>query len=328
LPAAVAEYFLPNNLTFTQAFQAAGRPYPQEAFSQGLVYRPVILAQAVIRFLNRKYNLDYELHRTALVSNPDRHGLVRWENFQADQVDVQKLDPQPDPQARFATLEGPLTDVKAISALQKDFLDWAFRSAQVTVRANTTLGIFAGPEVSPAEFRTRCADVARQGRDAEAEKTAGAFDKKMAALQEKLDREQRELAADQTELSDRKMEELGTGIENVLGLFGGRRSSRRLSSSLSKRRLTQQAKADVDESVDVIADLKKQMAALQQERALALEAANQRWGKVANQVTEITVAPLKKDLSIDLFGVAWLPFHLAEVGDEPVELPGYGGGEG
>ena len=215
-----------------------------------------------------------------------------------------------------------------MGALQKDFLDWAFRSAQVTVRANTTLGIFAGPEVSPAEFRTRCADVARQGRDGEAEKTAGAFDKKMAALQEKLDREQRELAADQTELSDRKMEELGTGIENVLGLFGGRRSNRRLSSSLSKRRLTEQAKADVDELVDVIADLKKQMAALQQERALALEAANQRWGKVANQVTEITVAPLKKDLSIDLFGVAWLPFHLAEVADGPVELPGYGGGEG
>ena len=328
LPAAVAEYFLPNNLTFTQAFQAAGRPFPQEAFSQGLVYRPVILAQAVIRFLNRKYNLDYELHRTALVSDPDRHGVVRWENSVADLVDAQKLDPQPGPEARFAAPGTPLTDAKAMGALQKDFLDWAFRSAQVTVRANLTLGIFAGPEVSPAELRTRCADVARQSRDAEVEKTGGVFDKKLAALQEKLDREQRELSADQTELSDRKMEELGTGIENVLGLFGGRRSSRRLSSSLSKRRLTQQAKADVDESVDVIADLIKEMAALQQQRTLALEAANQRWGAVASQVTEITVAPLKKDVSLDLFGVAWFPFHLAEIGDGSVELPGYAGGVG
>jgi len=328
LPAAVAEYFLPNNLTFTQAFQAAGRSYPQESFSQGLVYRPVILAQAVIRFLNRKYNLDYELHRTALVSDPDRHGLVRWENSLADLVDAQKLDPQPGPQARFAALGAPLTDAKGMGALQKDFLDWAFRSAQVTVRANETLGIYAGPEVSPAEFRTRCADTARLGRDAEVEKTAGVFDKKLAALQEKLDREQRELTADQTELSDRKMEELGTGIENVLGLFGGRRSSRRLSSSLSKHRLTQQAKADLDESVDVIANLKKEMAALQRERAQALENASQRWGEAANQVTEITVTPLKKDVSLDLFGVAWFPFHLAKVGDGLVELPGYRGGEG
>ncbi len=44
IPAGVKEYFLPNNLTFTQAFKAAGKPYPQEAFSQGLLYRPVLLS--------------------------------------------------------------------------------------------------------------------------------------------------------------------------------------------------------------------------------------------------------------------------------------------
>jgi hypothetical protein len=81
LPAAVKEYFLPNNLTFTQAFKAAGRPYPQEAYSQGLVYRPVLLAQAHIRFLDRKYNLDYEMDTACLVPSADRRGVVRWENL-------------------------------------------------------------------------------------------------------------------------------------------------------------------------------------------------------------------------------------------------------
>ena len=95
LPAGVREYFLPNNLTFTQAFKAAGQAYPQEAFSQGLVYRPVILGQVSVRFLNRKYNLDFDWRNTALVANPDRRGVVRWENYTAPAVDPDALDETP-----------------------------------------------------------------------------------------------------------------------------------------------------------------------------------------------------------------------------------------
>ena len=70
----IAEYFLPNNLSFSQAFKAAGVSIPAQANSQGILYRPALLAQAHIRFNNRKYNLDYEKIRCALVHNPDRLG--------------------------------------------------------------------------------------------------------------------------------------------------------------------------------------------------------------------------------------------------------------
>ncbi len=324
LPAGVREYFLPNNLTFTQAFQAAGRAYPSEARSLGLLYRPVILGQASVRFLNRKYNLDAELKRTVLVPAPDRRGVVRWENAVADPVDPGKLDEAPDPQARFAPLEAPFSDARLLSALEKDFLDWAFRTCQVSVRSNEALKLYAGPEVTPAEFRTLCADAARQGRDAEARKVAAAYEKRLEALQEKLAREERELSEDETELSQRKMEEMGTHAENIFGLFTGRKSSRRLSSSLTKRRLTAQAKADVEESREAIKDLQKQIAALEKEKAQALEEVNNRWGEIANQVSEITLSPLKKDVLLDLFGVAWMPYHLVQIGQQVEELPGYG----
>ena len=324
IPAGVAEYFLPNNLTLSQAFKASGQPYPAEASSQGLVYRPVLLGQAAIRFLNRKYGLDAEIKRTAMVQQPDRRGVVRWENFIAPVVEPRALDDEPAPQARFATLEAPFTDGKAIAALEKDFLDWAYRTSQVTVRANEPLKVYAGPELSGAEFRNLCAETARQGRDEEFRKLAATFDKKIEALQAKLEREERELDQDQTELSQRKMEELGTLGENVFGLFGGRKSSRRLSSSLSKRRMTAQAKADVEESVDTIAGFKKEITELEKAKAQALEEANTRWSELANELTEIPVTPLKKDVLMDVFGVAWFPYHLVQSGDQVTELPGYG----
>ncbi len=175
--------------------------------------------------------------------------------------------------------------------------------------------MYAGPDVSAGEFRTLCSEAARSGLEAEVEKLALAYDRKLEALQDKLAREERELAGDQSELSQRKMEELGTAAENVFSLFGGRKSSRRISSSLSKRRMTEQAKDDVEESVDSIADFKKQIAMLEKEKAAALEAVNARWTEAANDLREISVAAKKTDVAPGSVwcGMAALPSRLKRV---------------
>lgn len=323
VPTGVQEYFLPNNLTLTEALRKAGAETQQAVESKGLLYRPVLLAQARTLYLNRKYNLDYEQLQTAIIPNPDRRGVVRWENHPAAPLEPRKLDDHPAPQSRFAPLDVPLSDAKIMASLEKDFADWAFRTGKITIRANESLKVYAGPAISAAEFRQMCAEAAKKGRDAEQNKVAEAFDRKIAALQEKLKREQRELEQDETRLSQRRLEEMGTHAENVLGLFLGRKSSRRVSSSLTKRRMTADADAEVKESKEAIADMQKQLAALENEKAKALEEVEQRWGDLASQVDEITVASLKKDVSIELFGVGWFPYHLVQTGEQLLELPAY-----
>lgn len=208
--------------------------------------------------------------------------------------------------------------------MEKDFQDWVYRTMEVTVRANETLKVFAGPEVSRAEFRKLCTGAARQKRDAEADKVENSFGKKIDSLVNRLSREERELAEDQTELSQRKLEEIGTHVENILGLFSKRR--RRLSTSLTKRRMTERAKADLEESLDAIEDYKKQIARLEKDKAQALEDVKQKWSDIADDMTNIPVTPYKKDVLVDLFGVAWMPYHLVQIGEKTEELPGYGEG--
>jgi hypothetical protein len=120
------------------------------------------------------------------------------------------------------------------------------------------------------------------------------------------------------------MEEMGTHAENVLGLFGGSRSTRRLSSSLTKRRMTEQAKAEVEESLDAIDLYKKEIQALERERQAIIEEINSRWGDMVNDTSEVTVAPKKTDIFVELFGVAWMPYYLVESGGGAVELPAFG----
>ncbi|GAB4535938.1 MAG: DUF87 domain-containing protein [Anaerolineales bacterium] len=323
VPARTAEYFLPNNLTLTQAAKAAGRTLPADSHAVGMLYRPVLLAQASVRFLQRKYNLDFEHVAAALVAEPDPRGVVRWEDWQVPPLDERHFDRQPMPGARFASLKAPLNDAGVFNSLQSDFTDWLYRTVTVSVRANEKLKIYAGPQVSAAEFREICAKAAREKRDAELDKVAAQYDRKLESVRTKLAREERELNDDESELKNRKMEEWGTHAENILGLFGGRK--RRLSTSLSKRRMTERAKADVEESIDAIADFKQQIADLEAEKAQALQDVNDKWAEMVSDVTEIPVSPYKKDILVALFGVAWMPYHLVEAGGRVMELPVYGG---
>ncbi|MBI4732266.1 MAG: DUF853 family protein, partial [Chloroflexi bacterium] len=257
IPAGISEFFLPLNISFAKAASASEQPLPPDAAPAGILYRPAIAASAQVRFLDRKYNLDLEQIKSVLVASPEKRGVVRWDDFAASLPDTSEMDPSPDPQARFAALDAPFSDAKMMAALQKDFADWVYRASKVTVRANNALGLYATPDVSQAEFMKACAEAAREARDAAVAKATAALDRQIKTLKDKIAREERELKMDEAELSQRKGEELATHAENILGAFGGSRSTRRLSSSLTKRRLTEQAKEDVQESVDSLDQYEK-----------------------------------------------------------------------
>jgi hypothetical protein len=120
------------------------------------------------------------------------------------------------------------------------------------------------------------------------------------------------------------VEEAGTHFENVTGLFGGRRKASRFSSSLAKRRMTQQASADVKESEAAIKDLNLQIAELERRREEMIAEINDRWGRVVNETTEVTIAPKKTNVLVKLFGVAWMPHYIVKSGTDTFELPAFG----
>ena len=262
------------------------------------------------------------MYRAVLISEPDRRGNVRWDEFLTAGFDERKMDRKPAPDARFESLEAPLSDSKILAGMKSDFLDWAYHSSEVTVRANEKLKIYAGPDVSEEEFRKMCEDAAEGLFDAEVNKTTASYDKKIERIIDRIEREQQELEEDEAELSHRKMEEYGTYAETVISLFGGRK--RRLSTSLSKRRMSAKAKADVKESRDAIEGFKEDIEDLKEERDQALEEIQEKWLEIIEDVEEIPVAPYKKDVLLDMYGIAWMPFHLVSVGEKLEELPGYG----
>lgn len=321
VPRLVMEYFLPNNLSLSQAAKIRGQSLAPDAQFAGLLYRPVLLAQAEVRFLNRKYNLNSAIQWTALVHEPDRRAMVMWDKFQVQAIDPADLDRQPAPEATFEPLMEPLNDSALVKAMERDFMDWVYQTARMTIKANETLGVYAGPEVSEEQFQKMCAEAASEQAEIETKKIDAAFDIKIDRVVDKLKREERELKDDEAEYAQRKREEGVSHAETVLSLFSRRRKS--LSSSLTKRRMTEKAKADVEESIEVIKELEAEIQALEREEKETLAEVAARWQVTAEEMTEIPVSPYKKDVTLNLFGVAWLPYQLVDSGGQTSELPGF-----
>ena len=321
VPNGVAEYFLPINLSLPEALRVSGRSLPDGEIV-GVVYKASIAASAKVRFLDRKYDVDTEVSRATLVHDPDKRGIIQWEDYFFNSFPVGEVENFPAPQARFSTLDAPMNDPKRMKALEKDFSDWLYHTQTVTARANVTLKIFAGPDMSQADFMKACAESAREARDAEIEKKKAQFEGKIDTIKNRQAREERELREDEAELSNRKLEELGTHFENI---FGGRsRSRRRISTSLSKRRMTEQAKADVEESKDAIEEYERQITNLIDEMQQTVQEINDRWGDAVNDVEDVKIRPTRTNIFIELFGVAWMPYYMVESRGQMFELPGFG----
>ena len=323
LPPGIHEYFLPQNYSLPEAFKAANQSAPSEAMIEGVVYKPALLASAQIRILDRKLGVDSEVTRTAVVASPEKRGTVRWEDYVANGKSLDNVDTTPAPSVKYGSIDSPLNDSKLMTALQKDFADWMFRNSSVTARANQALKVFAGPDVTQAQFMTACSDAARALRDAELEKKTSAIDKKIKTIEDRLYREERELRQDQEDARNRNIEAGINGVEAVAGLFGlGRKKS--LSTPVSKLRMAKNAKEDVRESEDAIEQFKNDIADLQRQREEIAAEVNERWGSVASQTTEVTVNPKKTDVYVNLFGVGWAPYYLVKTNSGVIEVPAFG----
>lgn len=321
IPSRMTQFYLPNDITASAGLRSISQD-PEGVNVLGLVYKPGVLTQAVVRYLDRKTNLDETRTMTALVGELDRQGFVRWEEWLSEPLDSALLENAAAPDAYFIPLEGALEDAQLIRALKSDFVDYVYHDAGLKLMANEALDLIARPGMPSEEFMEECEEAASKAIQEEIEELRDKYEQKVDRIRDRISKEERELAEDESELSSRKMEELATHAENVLGLFSGSRSRRRVSTSLTKRRMTTRAKADVEESLDTIEELRDELLELERDLAGEIEEIEERWEDVARQTQETVITPYKKNIRIELFGIAWIPHWRVQVAERIEEVPG------
>jgi len=320
VPAGINEFFIPNNLGFSQALTDSRISSAAKVDQGGMLYRPALLAQAEVTYLERKYNLQLTRQVSALPQEA-RGRMVSWDDFPWLAYKREELTGMPLPNARYVSIPEWLSDGRLITSLQTDFIDWVVRNGSIQVRANQMLKIYAGPEVTTAEFRDQCSKAAQAGLKDELDKLELTYKKKIESLQAKVEKQTMEVDSQQQELGQRRMEELGKGAEFLIGMLGGRKRS--LSSNLTKRRMTSNAKAGLKQEQVELEILQKQLDDLQNEQETAAAEVKDRWAKQVDAVTEIPITPYRKDVYVDFYGIAWLPYYVVSVDGINREIPAF-----
>jgi hypothetical protein len=327
LPSIVKQVFLPVQVPLEIALAELGSDRGwsarSEAERQGyLVYEPALIGLAQLRFPHAKSRQAHSAAVVYLLSVAGESYVVDWSAGQV-QLDIDDVDRKPEPDAYFAELPADLGTAKRLNALKDEFADYLYYNSALILQYNPHFKLYSMFGESAKAFQRRCRQAAKGSLDAEAQKLKTKYKRELDRIQDRLQREERELERDEIEYDARKQEELLSGIESVFGFFGGRRLSTRLSTASRRRRMTRQAKADIKESEDVIEELEQQLAELEEEATRELEDLTAKWSALIDEVEQEEVRPRRADVRIDLFALAWIPHWQVQAGDRALSTPAF-----
>jgi hypothetical protein len=331
LPSSIQQYFLPVNLSLEWAIRQAEEERGTTIVYQDkqLVYEPALLGLASMYFTHTKSGLSQE-QTIGRIIHPREESAVDWSEGEAT-VERDELSSKPAQDALFADPPQSLSNARRFKSLQTEFANHLYRNVSLTLLHNPELKLYSTPDETAKGFQRRCRVEASERRDTEVEKLKKKYEKKLDQLKSRKRREERELAQDEAEYEARKREELLSAGESMLGFLTGRRSRRTISIASRKRRMTQEAKADVEESLEAIEDYEAQSQDLGEELEEEIAEVTERWAETIDVVNKVQVRAKKADINIEAFGLAWMPHWQITYEDKGVtrhiSLPAYEQGQ-
>jgi len=329
LPPEVRQYFLPATTTIEWALKKWEDQSSQTILveSKQMVYEPRLLGIATVRFMDRRLAAPYQQAVTRLAPIPISRTSIDWGAAGEAAVDRGSLSTQPSEGARFSDLPHSALNARTMAAFERDFAGYVYRDVAVSVMYHPQLKSPGVPSESAREFRARAESEVRVKRDAEIAQIKAKYQREIARVEKQLRKEERELAEDRTEMEARKREENLGIAESVFNFISGRRPNYTVTWAARRRRMTQQSEADVQESEDAITDLEDMLDQLKSAMDDEVNEINQRWSAVFDSVQQIALKARKSDITVDAFGLAWVPFwHVAgKIGEteQQLRLPAY-----
>lgn len=329
LPPDVRQYFVPATTTVEWALKRWEEQNRQTILieSKQLVYEPYLLGIATVRFTDRRLATPYQQIVTRLAPVPATSTSVDWGAANEAQVDRRMLNAQPSEGAQFARLPRSALNARTMAAFERDFAGYIYRDVSVSILFHPQIKSPGVPNESPREFRARAEPEVRLKRDTEIAQVRAKYQREIARLEKQLRQEERELAADQADLAARRREENIGLLESAFNFLTGRRPSYTVTWAARRRRLTETSEADVQESQEVIADLHDMLDQLKSALDAEINEISQRWASVFEGAQPIALRARKSDITVDVFGLAWVPFwHITgQVGEveQTLRLPAY-----
>jgi hypothetical protein len=279
----------------------------------GLVYRPMLVGAARVRFVDKKSEVDESQERVLLTPITDQAIPVDWDQAQAANVEVTELEKKAEGDAMYAGLPGAAAKGASYETWGKSFARWLYDTQSLELHRSPSLGELSKPGESEREFRIRLAQLSRERRDEAAEKLRARYAPKLTALQDRLRRAEQAQEREEQQAEQQKAQTVISVGSTILGAFVGRKAlsattlgrattaARGVSRSMKERDDIARAQENVKVLQDRLAELEEAFKAETDEVASAIDPSTE-------ELESVTVKPRKTDIAVELMALAWSPY--------------------
>ena len=298
LPPDISQYFVPIR---------GGQP-----IGQILVYNPMLLGMAQVRFADVKTGVDVSRDSTFVTQITEDPIAVNWDSSTEANFNVSDLDKSPNETAQFSQLPAAAGNARSYGVWNKDFADWLYRNQKLELLKSPTLKQFSTLGESERDFRIRLQQSAREQRDEATEKLRQKYASKMATLEEQVRRAQQAVEREAEQAKQQKMQTAISVGTTLLSAFVGRKavsysSLGRATTAVRGASRIMKESQDIKQAQETVATHQQRLQELESSFKSETEALATKIDPLTEELEQVSVRPAKKDISVRLTTLVWMP---------------------
>jgi hypothetical protein len=278
----------------------------------GVVYYPAVIGRMDVHYSDAKYKVDTT--ETLALSAQLEEGPVALDWDSAVEFDPLALDAAPITGGEYVDLPTAAQNVSNFRKWNKDLLRWVRQNRPLMLMRAKSFGLISQLGESEGEFRSRLAQIMREKRDLEVEKLRKKYDKQFTTLKDRLMRAEQAIAREDEQAKASKMQTAISFGTAILGAFLGRKavsaaSAQRVGTAMRSASRVQKETMDVARAQERAEAVRLQLSELDDRLQEDIDAIGLSMDAEAEELEKISVKPRSTDITLEIFGLAWMPFR-------------------
>jgi Helicase HerA, central domain len=276
-----------------------------------LVYHPVVVGAAQVRFSNKQIDVKQDL--TALVPITEGPMPVDWDRAIAVDLPISDLEESTGDHAKFAALPAPAGKAKSYDSWKKEFAGWLYRNQKLDLCSSPRLKVISNPQELERDFRVRLQQSAREQRDSAVERLREKYAPKIKTLDEKLRRAEQAVEREVEQAKGQKMQTAISFGSTLLSSFLGRKSislttlGRATTAVRGVGRSMKEAQ-DVGRAQETVAAVNQQLSDLNEQFETETAVIEKSFDPQSELLETVSVKPTKANITVMLTGLGWAPY--------------------
>jgi len=278
----------------------------------GVVYSPAVVGRMDVHYSNTKYKVDTT--ETVALAAQLEEGPVPLDWDSAVELDPESIETTPVTGGEYAELPADAKNVPNYRKWNKDLLRWVRQNRPLVLLSSKSSGLTSQLGESEGEFRLRLTQEMREKRDLEVEKLRKKYDTQFTTLKDRLMRAEQAIDREDEQAKASKMQTAISFGTAILGAFLGRKavsatSAQRVGTAMRSASRVQKEKMDVARAQERAEAVRLQLSELDGRLQADIDAIAVSMDAGAEELEKISLKPKSTDITLEIFGLAWMPFR-------------------